>query len=240
MGSVQWLRNGPLQVMQDFYSRAKQLSTAGICAAVKRHVSHTFVEQSGWADKGIFKPLSVWKSEGWDTETIVAKAKPEDIRVDPEYGWDTYRVRIHTEKAGEQRTNTDNIQILAKARTRALRRKRTDESPVHPASSPQSFSDESSDSDSSEHRGRNGADNRGGNGKKDKKEKNGKKDKKERKEGHKPKGKGKAKAKAAPENKALKSRAKKATKYRAMRSAPRAQWWATARSWRPTMPWWIR
>ena len=96
-------------------------------------------------------PMSVWATEGWVRETILEKAKPEDIRVDPDYHWNTYRVRIHSTFGGETRTNQDNIRLLAKARTRALRRKRTDESSVHsepPNNDNDDFSDESSgDSD---------------------------------------------------------------------------------------------
>ena len=212
MGSVQWLRDSPIDVMRDFYVKCKNMSASAIEGVCQRHVTATFEQKAGWVDNGLFKPLSVWVKEGWDGETIVAKAKPEDIRVDPDYHWDTYRVRIHSTFGGETRTNSDNIRLLAKARTRALRRKRTDESSVHsepPKNDNDDFSDESSgDSDeaplarnnkrASDNRGRNAPDDRGR--------------KAPENRGPTAKAKGKAKAKKAPENKKAKAEAKSAGK----------------------------
>ena len=106
----------------------------------------------GWAEKGTYLPLSVWKTKGWDVDNIAARATAEDIRVDPTYGWYTYRVNIKTTQQGETRTTSDNLQLLAKGRTRALKRKSTDEVSIADgvASDNRSFSSEDSSSDSDE------------------------------------------------------------------------------------------
>ena len=52
-----------------------------------RQVSTAFVTEVGWAEKGTYLPLSVWATKGWDVKAIEDKAKPEDIRVDPTYGF---------------------------------------------------------------------------------------------------------------------------------------------------------
>ena len=212
MGSVQWLRDSPIDVMRDFYVKCKHMTSSAIEGVCQRHVTATFEQKAGWVDNGLFKPLSVWAREGWDSETILEKAQPDDIRIDPTYGWSTYRVRIRGTFGGETRTNSDAIRLLAKARTRALRRKRTDESSVHsePANNDNDdFSDESSaDSDEApiarsgkrapDNRGRNATDNRGRNAPDNR--------------GPTGQAKGKAKAKKAPDNKKAKANAKSAGK----------------------------
>ena len=132
--------------MRDFYVKCKHMSASGIEGMCQRHVTATFVWEAGWVDNGVYKPLAVWAHEGYDAATIEEKAQPDDIKFDPTYGWPTYRVRVRATHAGETRTNSDAIRLLAKARTRALRRKRTDESSVHEeaANSEHTFSDESS------------------------------------------------------------------------------------------------
>ena len=148
VGSVQWLRDAPSSMYQDFYRKARAMSAGDVQALCKRHVTHQISQDWGWAEEGAFKPLAVWATDGWDIGAIQEKAQPDDKRVDPTYGWDTYRVRIHSTTRAESHKQTDCLQLLAKARTRALKRKRTDESEVQdkPVESDPEFSSEESGS----------------------------------------------------------------------------------------------
>ena len=128
------------------------MSGSGILALCSRQVSTGLKTEVGWAENGEFLPLGVWKTNGWDIEAIEAKAAPEDMRMDPKYGFMLYRVNIHSTQQGQKRTTDDTLQLLAKSRTRALRRKATDEVSVkslqeEAASDDRSFSDEDSDSE---------------------------------------------------------------------------------------------
>ena len=151
VGSIQWLRDSPPEVFRPFYTQAKSMSGSQIMALCSRQVSTSLVTEVGWAEKGTFLPLSVWKTKGWDAEAIAARATGEDIRVDPTYGWYTYRVNIRSTEEGQKRQTNDNLALLAKGRTRALKRKSTDEVSVKSikdgaASDDRSFSSESSSS----------------------------------------------------------------------------------------------
>ena len=70
----------------------------------------------------------------------------------PIYGWVNYRVRVEKSSKSETNKTTYVLSILAKARTRALKRRRTDEEslPQEPAEAESSFSDEASGGSSSE------------------------------------------------------------------------------------------
>ena len=126
------------------------MNAPDIMALCSRQVSTALTTEVGWAEKGAFLPLAVWKTNGWDVAAIESKAAPENIRVDPEYGFLLYRVKIHSTQQGQKRTTDDSLQLLAKGRTRALRRKATDEvsakSLAGGASDDRSCSDEDSDS----------------------------------------------------------------------------------------------
>ena len=111
-----------------FYAQARTLGTSGIVALCKRQVTTTQEKEWGWAEGGAYKPLNVWANLGHDAESIKAKAQPEDIRVHPTYGWDEYRVReLRTEKGNKTKVS-NKLEILGKTRTRALKRKGTEES----------------------------------------------------------------------------------------------------------------
>ena len=127
------------------------MSGSDIMALCSRQVSTALTTEVGWAENGEFLPLGVWKTNGWDIEAIESKAAPEDMRMDPKYGFTLYRVNIHSTQQGQKRTTDDHLQLLAKGRTRALRRKATDEVSVkslqeEAASEDRSFSNEDSDS----------------------------------------------------------------------------------------------
>ena len=129
------------------------MSGSEIMALCSRQVTTHQDTTVGWADKGKFLPLSVWEKDGWDIQAIQQKASAEDIRVDPQYGWPLYRVNVRATEQGQKRTTQDSLQLLAKGRTRALRRKATDEVSVKSikdgaASDDRSFSSEDSDSES--------------------------------------------------------------------------------------------
>ena len=133
-----------------FYSQAQAMSSDQIKALCKRHVTASHESQWGWAENGAFKPLNVWAKIGHDAEAIKAKAKPEDIRVHPDYGWDEYRVRELQTQRGESSKVTDVLQVLTKTRTRAPKRKSSQESARSKQQSDPSFSSMSSNSSSSE------------------------------------------------------------------------------------------
>ena len=167
------------------------MNSGQIEALCKRQISFSHQKQWGWAANGAYKPLSAWATEGYNVKDIEEKASPEDRKVDPTYGWELFRVRVHTSHEGESNKHTDGLSLLAKCRTRALRRRMTDESekPAGKDPSSASFSSESS-GDSSE-------------------------DEKDKRKGGKNKKGGKAKARAKPEDKAqakVKAKAKAAAK----------------------------
>ena len=212
--SIQWLRDAPSEVSRNFYQAAKTMCSSQVEALCRRTVNHMHVQEWGWAADGEYLPLDVWSKRGYNGDDIVAKAFPEDKRKDPTYGWDLYRVRVHKTHEAEKHATKDSLDLLAKSRTRALKRRRTDESDLpipSKSSSSSSFSEEASASESEESK----------KGKKSKKSK-GKKEKKVVKV--KIVGKGKAKAKAAAADKKVKAAAKKdlskvSSALRALRTA---------------------
>ena len=105
----------------------------------------------GYAEEGQFRPLGYWQQQGYDVASIEANAPPEDKEQDPVYGWTNFRVRVKATHQGEQHRTTDVLQVLAKARTRALKRRRTDEESLPQEAEPSSdFSDEESGGSESE------------------------------------------------------------------------------------------
>ena len=188
--SIQWLRDAPQEVSRNFYKAAKTMTASQVEALCRRTVNHIHQQEWGWAADGEYLPLDVWEKRGYNPADIVSKAHPDDKRVDPTYGWDLYRIRVHKTHEAEKHATKDSLDLLAKSRTRALKRRRTDESelpiPSQSSSSP-SFSSEESASESEASK----------KGKKSKKSKG----KKEKQESSKGKAKGKAKA-AAADNKA--------------------------------------
>ena len=171
------------------------MNSGQIEALCKRQISFSHLKQWGWAADGAYKPLSVWAKDGYNTEDIEKHAKPEDKKVDPTYGWDLYRVRVHVSQEGESNKHTDSLSLLAKCRTRALQRRMTDESekPAGKASSSPSFSSESSGGSSE--------------------------DEKDKRKGGKNKRGGKAKGKAKPEDKG-KAKVRVAAKAAAKKVGP--------------------
>ena len=89
---------------------------------------------------------------GVAVKTIQAKAPPEDRKIDATFGWENFRVEVEKTSKKEDYKTTDTLQVLAKARTRALKRRRTDEEslPQEPPASDSSFSDEASGGSESE------------------------------------------------------------------------------------------
>ena len=133
---------------------ARGMTASEVKALCKRQIHHIHQQEWGWVADGAYKPLPVWEKEGYNTEDIVNNAKPEDKQIDPVYKWVMYRNRAHSTHESDAIKSTDSLSILAKCRTRALKRRRTDES-EKPAGEPEeddSFSSESSaeDGDSEE------------------------------------------------------------------------------------------
>ena len=212
--SIQWLRDAPSEVSRHFSQAAKTMTASQVEALCRRTVAHMHVQEWGWAADGEYLPLDVWSKRGYNADDIAAKAFPEDKRKDPTYGWDLYRVRVHKTHEAEKHATKDSLDLLAKSRTRALKRRRTDESELpipSKSSSSSSFSEEASASESEESK----------KGKKSKKSKG----KKEKQDTTKGKAKGKAKAAAADKAKTkVKAAAKKdlskvSSALRALRTA---------------------
>ena len=151
MGSVQWLHDSTPAVFRNFYQLAKNMSASQVKALCQRQVHVAHEQEWGWASNGEYKPSSVWEKLGYNKQDIEDKALPEDTKKDPTYGWTVYRVRIHSTHEGESSKHSDALQLLAKCRTRALKRRRTDESSkaADQKEESESFSSEASnDSDS--------------------------------------------------------------------------------------------
>ena len=148
---MQWLRNETPANFQNFYQLAAKV-TAKETEALIRCTATVAKEQSwGYAEEGQFRPLGYWKQQGYDVASIEANAPPEDKEQDPVYGWTNFRVRVKATHQGEQHRTTDVLQVLAKARTRALKRRRTDEESLPQEAEPSSdFSDEESGGSESE------------------------------------------------------------------------------------------
>ena len=127
VGSVQWLRDGDLKQQREFYAAARTLSSAEIQALCRRQVAVKKVTENVYADGGQRLPLSVWKERGWDIEAIQANATSEDIEIDPKWKWTTYRVAIKSDSHSEKIVVEDSLNFLLKARTRALKRTRSDD-----------------------------------------------------------------------------------------------------------------
>ena len=72
----------------------------------------------------MFKPLGVWKSLGYPGEVILEKARPEDIRLCPVYGFATYRVPTYSDTSGGQQATDDKLALGKKAASSKVVRKR--------------------------------------------------------------------------------------------------------------------
>ena len=94
-----------------FYSQAQSLSSADIVALCKRQVQTNQEREWGWAEDGAFKPLSVWATLGHDPKIIEEKARPQDKRVHPDYGWDEYRVGELKAQQSDKVKVSDSLQI---------------------------------------------------------------------------------------------------------------------------------
>ena len=200
VGSVQWLRDSNPEVFRSFYQQARSMSSSQVQALCKRQVHHVHQKEWGWVADGAYKPLSVWQKEGYNADDIVKNAQPDDKKVDPTYGWDLYRIRVHASHESDTIKATDGLTLLAKCRTRALKRRRTDESekPAGQPSESASLSSEESGDDSSDDE----------------------KTRKQKKAGKKAKAKGKAKGKAkASADEKAKSKVRAAAKVAAKKAA---------------------
>ena len=148
-GTIQWLRSSEYRDQaRQFYAMARSMGSSDITALLNRTVTATHDKERAWAEGGVRLPLSVWQTKGWDTAAIVRGAAPDDVEVDPKFGWTTYRVAIRSDHRGEKLRNRDELGVLRKTRTRALRRKTdaAEEKDDSSASSGESFSSEESGS----------------------------------------------------------------------------------------------
>ena len=176
------MRQWPNDRQLDFYKKARAMSCEDIKALAKREIHAEKQDFQEYWENGVFLPLSVWVTKGWPEANIRDNSLPEDIRCSKKYGWVTYRVPIEMDRQGESHSTSDKLHFTAKRKTKALKRRRTEESSPARASEPESsFSSEES-GDTEERT-------------------------KKRKSRAQAKGKGKAKSKAAP--KALNKHIKK-------------------------------
>lgn len=111
MGSIKWLSDLDALVREQFYQNAENMTSNQIATLCERHVSIHHKRFNGWHKKTVFKPLNVWKREGYDPEAIERCAEPDDIRKCPIYGWDEYRIIIHSTETGGQTDSNDRLDL---------------------------------------------------------------------------------------------------------------------------------
>ena len=151
VGTVQWLRDQHPAEFNNFYQCAATMTSSQMVALIRRQTTASKEQSWSYAEDGEGRPLGYWKTQGYDVAEIEAKAPEEDKELDPIYGWINYKVRVKSTGKREDHKTTDALQILAKARTRALKRRRTDEESLPQEPEPASdFSDEESGGSSSE------------------------------------------------------------------------------------------
>ena len=80
IGSVQGIREWPLEAMQAFYKEAAAASSHGIKKLYEKTTSKYKQVEEYWEHGGSYLPLSVWQNQGWDIDRIKANSKPEDVR----------------------------------------------------------------------------------------------------------------------------------------------------------------
>ena len=197
LGTIGWLRKLPANEQADFYAMAKELSGPETVAAAKRRQVIKKEDTRSSTTKSEWLPLAAWKERGYDVEAIAKFAPPEDVDVDPTYGWKLYRVAKHTKTETTSHVCTDEVALAVKGKTRALKRHRTDES-SHVGADDE-FSPYLSDDSSLARRG---SKSKGGNRK----------------------AKSKGKAKAKPEDKA-EEKAKKQARAAAAKAHPKVLGW---------------
>ena len=144
MGKVTALRKVPLEKAQEFYKLAKSMTSEEIKALCQRTIVATKTTTTRWAENGQFLPLEVRAKAGWDAEKIKAGSDPEDIRYKPKYGRYVYRVPIEETGEGVDNKVEDGISFNSKKKTKALKRRRTEETEdASAAGSSQEFSTKS-------------------------------------------------------------------------------------------------
>ena len=111
----------------NFYSLARGLGASEVEALCKRQVSATHTHNKTYAENGKKLPLSVWANKGYDSAAIERHATEEDKEFDHKWQWWCYRVEVKSDKNEDEWSNRDQLAILKKARTRALKRRGTDD-----------------------------------------------------------------------------------------------------------------
>ena len=154
LGNIKWLRELSADDQAHFYTLAKGMSGVDVEILCQRTIvaSRTITKHD--RKEREWQPLTVWKSRGYDAEAIEANDRPENRSTDPEFGWPLFRVTSCKDLQDDKVDLQDKTSFQRKKKTRALRRRRTDES-SHEKSDSEEFSQEEL-SDSSDDRGAKG------------------------------------------------------------------------------------
>ena len=143
------MRKMPTDMMTSFYQRCKAMSCEGIRALLSRQVTAKWTDKTKYAMQGKYLPLSVWEKEGWPVKAIEENSGPEDKEWVDKYKIWTYRVAIRMDEEGTENDVEDQINFKNKRKTRALKRRRTDDSePTDEASDCVEHSEEESEDSS--------------------------------------------------------------------------------------------
>ena len=108
-----------------------------------------------YAKEGRFLPIGVWEKQGYDIAKIEEHATEADKQWNSKWQWYEYRVPVETDEHTKEDSVTDSVTFRSKAKTRALKKRRTNESeasiPASPA--PEEAPSSESSGDDSDDRG---------------------------------------------------------------------------------------
>jgi len=85
----------PEQQQEFFQSAQKIKNSTELVKMVEAKLSQFTSKEFCWANGGQFLPLSVWQTQGFDSEKIKNTTPPEDVQVNPQVGT-CYRVKIYS------------------------------------------------------------------------------------------------------------------------------------------------
>ena len=96
---------------RDFYLSVANLGIDGTVHALEAVLSTQTMEEE-WAEGGVFLPIGVWQTKGFDIQKIQEKSGPEDLSEHPVLGT-VYRVRLQSSTFKRKRALTRESRIRA-------------------------------------------------------------------------------------------------------------------------------
>ena len=96
---------------RDFYASVANLGIDGTVQALEAVLSTQTMEEE-WAEGGVFLPIGVWQTKGFDIQKIQEKSGPEDLSEHPVLGT-VYRVRLQSSTFKRKRALTRESRIRA-------------------------------------------------------------------------------------------------------------------------------